>query len=345
MESLAVRYRPHTFEDVVGQESTIKILKQEIESNTFVNSYLFCGASGCGKTTVARIFANDINKGHGKPIEIDAASNSGVDNVRELIKQSQERSLDSEYKTFIIDECHALSSQAWQAFLKGIEEPPKYTIYIFCTTEPNKVPKTILNRVQRFNFARFDTQQICNRLNYILNEEYKLGNVIPTETSKQAVTSIAKMSNGGMRDAVTYLDTCLKYDKKLSVENVSKALGEYSYDTLFSVINLIVDRNEQDLLSKLDEIYNSGSDMHLFVQTMLKFSLDIQKYFVTGNIAVTSIPDIYEKEIKKLELQEAVIPYYSYITKNMLDLFNDIRGVQDCESFITIYFLKMARCE
>ena len=153
------------------------------------------------------------------------------------------------------------------------------------------------------------------------------------------------MSNGGMRDAVTYLDTCLKYDKKLSVENVSKALGEYSYDTLFSVMNLIVDRNEQDLLSKLDEIYNSGSDMHLFVQTMLKFSLDIQKYFITSNIAVTSIPDIYEKEIKKLELQEAVVPYYSYITKNMLDLFNDIRGVQDCESFITIYFLKMARCE
>lgn len=344
MESLAVKYRPKTFEDVCGQESTIRILNQEVISKTFVNAYLFCGASGCGKTTTARIFANAINNGCGNPIEIDAASNSGVDNVRELIRQSQERSLDSEYKIYIIDECHAFSSQAWQAFLKGIEEPPKYTIYIFCTTESNKVPKTILNRVQRFNFAKFSTSQICERLNYILNEEYKLGNVIPTETSKQAVTSIAKMSNGGMRDAITFLDTCLKYDKNLSIDNVSKALGEYSYDTMFSILNLIVDRNETELLSKLSDVFNSGSDIHLFVSTMLKFVLDIQKYFITKNISVTSIPDIYEDEIKKLELQDS-IPYYSYITKSVLELYNNIKGVQDCDSFVTIYFLKMTRCE
>lgn len=344
MESLAVKYRPHTFEDVVGQESTIKILKQEIDTGTFVNAYLFCGSSGCGKTTTARIFADAINKGAGSPIEIDGASNSGVDNVRELIKQAQERSLDSEYKIFVIDECHALSSQAWQAFLKTIEEPPRYTIFIFCTTESNKVPKTILNRVQRFNFSRFDTKQICDRLNHILNEEYKVGNVIPTDTSKQAVLSIAKMSNGGMRDAVTLLDTCLKYDKSLSVENVSKALGEYSYDTMFSVLNLIVDRNEAGLLTKLEEIYNSGSDMHLFVSTLLKFVLDVQKYFITNSIAVTSIPDIYEGEIKRLELQDSV-PYYSYVTKNVLELLGTIKGVSDCSGFITIYLLKITRCE
>lgn len=344
MESLAVRYRPMTWEEVCGQTSTIKILKQEIETKTFVNAYLFCGASGCGKTTTARIFSREINKGVGSPIEIDAASNSGVDNVRELIRQSQERSLDSEYKIFIIDECHALSSQAWQAFLKGIEEPPKYTIYIFCTTEPNKVPKTILNRVQRFNFAKFSTNQICERLNFILNEEYKSGNVIPTETSKQAVNSIAKMSNGGMRDAITYLDTCLKYDKRLSVENVSSALGEYSYDTMIDVLNTIVDRNENELISRLEEIYNSGSDIHLFVSQMTKFVLDVQKYFITKNFNVTSIPDIYEEKIKMFELQDS-IPYYSYLTKGMIDLMSSIKGVSDCNYYVTAYLLKMLRCE
>lgn len=344
MESLAVRYRPNNWEDVCGQSSTIKILKQEVETETFVNAYLFCGASGCGKTTTARILADKINKGCGSPIEIDAASNSGVDNVRELIKQSQERSLDSEYKIYIIDECHALSSQAWQAFLKGIEEPPKYTIYIFCTTEPNKVPKTILNRVQRFNFTRFSTQQVCDRLNHILNEEYKLGNVIPTETSKQAVISIAKMSNGGMRDAITYLDTCLKYDKALTIENVSNALGEYSYDAVISILNLIVDRNEKELISKLEEIYRSGSDVHQFVSQMTKFVLDVQKYFITGDLSVTAIPDIYLEEIKKFELQDSV-PYYSYITKGMIDLLSTIKDVQDCNHFVTAYLLKMLRCE
>ena len=153
MEALAVKYRPKTFEDVVSQNAIIRILRKQIELKQFKNCYLFCGASGCGKTTVARIFANAINQGNGNPIEIDAASNNGVDNVRQLIKTASERSLDSEYKIIIIDECHALTTQAWQAFLKCIEEPPMYTIFIFCTTDPQKIPTTIINRTMRFNFS------------------------------------------------------------------------------------------------------------------------------------------------------------------------------------------------
>ena len=150
-ESLAVKYRPRTFADLCGQSSVVKILTRQIETGEFKNAVLFNGASGCGKTTIARIIANMINNGVGEPIEIDAASNSSVDNVRQIIHDAQERSIDSKYKIYIIDECHSLSNQAWQAFLKCIEEPPKYTIFIFCTTDPQKIPETIKNRVQRLD--------------------------------------------------------------------------------------------------------------------------------------------------------------------------------------------------
>ena len=170
-EALATIYRPRKFEEVCSQTSIVKILQRQIDTGEFKNSYLFCGSSGCGKTTCARIFANEINKGVGSPIEIDGASNNGVENVKMIIKAAQERSIDSKYKIYIIDECHALTSQAWQAFLKCIEEPPTYTIFIFCTTDPQKIPETIKNRVQRFTFNRIPTNIIKDRLAYICRQE------------------------------------------------------------------------------------------------------------------------------------------------------------------------------
>ena len=131
MKSFGVKYRPSTWEEVVGQESVLKILKQQINTKSFKNAYIFSGASGSGKTTCARIFANEINEHLGSPIEIDAASNNGVDNVRYISENAKERALDAEYKIYIIDEAHVLTNQAWNAFLKVIEEPPKYTIFIF----------------------------------------------------------------------------------------------------------------------------------------------------------------------------------------------------------------------
>lgn len=172
-KTLAVKYRPSEWSDVVEQESTKIILKNQLDTNSVKNAYLFVGSAGCGKTTCARIFANKINKGHGNPIEMDAASNSSVDDVREIINQAKTKSLDSEYKVFIIDECHSLSSTAWQALLKLIEEPPAKSIFIFCTTEAQKVPKTILSRVQRFNFQRISQKGIVDRLRYIIEQENK----------------------------------------------------------------------------------------------------------------------------------------------------------------------------
>ena len=166
-EALATKYRPTTFDDVVGQDSTKIILQQQLETGEFKNAYLFVGSAGTGKTTCARIFADEINKHEGTPIELDAASNNGVDDVRNIIQQAKTKSLDSEYKVFIIDECHSLSNTAWQAFLKLIEEPPAKSIFIFCTTNPEKIPKTILSRVQRFDFKRISQDGIVDRLDYI----------------------------------------------------------------------------------------------------------------------------------------------------------------------------------
>lgn len=172
-QALAVTYRPKTFDDVVEQGSVKTILQQQLATNEFKHAYLFCGGAGTGKTTCARIFANEINHGQGNPIELDAASNNGVDDVRNIIQQARSKSLDSEYKVFIIDECHSISNAGWQAFLKIIEEPPARSIFIFCTTDPQKIPKTILSRVQRYDFQRISQEGIVDRLKYIIEQENK----------------------------------------------------------------------------------------------------------------------------------------------------------------------------
>lgn len=173
MQALAIKYRPKNWEDVTEQNCIKSILENQLRNNELQHCYLFVGSAGTGKTTCARIFANEINKGQGNPIELDAASNNSVDDMRDLIAQAKTRSLDSEYKVFIVDECHMITVQGWNAVLKLIEEPPAKSIFIFCTTDPNRIPKTILSRVQRYNFTKISQNGIVDRLKYILiNEGY-----------------------------------------------------------------------------------------------------------------------------------------------------------------------------
>jgi DNA polymerase-3 subunit gamma/tau len=286
MEALAIKYRPKTFEDVTEQESIKIILKQQLETGTIKNAYLFCGGAGTGKTTCARIFANEINKGKGNPIEMDAASNSGVEDVRNITHQAKLKSLDSDYKIFIIDECHAISNTGWQAFLKLIEEPPKNTIFIFATTDPQKIPKTILSRVQRYDFRRISQQGIADRLDYILSQEMS----DDMTADRDAVEYLAKLADGGMRDAITMMDKCLSYTTNLTIENVVKALGTVDYESMKQLTDSIIAGHPLKAVQVVEELYNSGKDIKQFINMYTQFLLDVQKYKLTEDFKYTQFP-------------------------------------------------------
>lgn len=302
MISLAVKYRPQTFDDVVEQESIKVILQQQLKTNEIKHAYLFCGGAGTGKTTCARIFANEINKGKGNPIEMDAASNSGVEDVRNIIQQAKSKSLDSEYKVFIVDECHAISLMGWQAFLKMLEEPPVKSIFIFCTTDPQKIPKTILSRVQRYDFSRISQQGIVDRLFYILEEENILthsgGDVTHDEDS---IEYIAKLADGGMRDAITLMDKALSYSKDLTLENVVKALGTTNYDIMFQLTDAFVYPDSVRMMAVIDSIHSQGKDLKRFIKTYIQFLLDVNKLALGCDWKQLSIPHLkeYEKRMNK----------------------------------------------
>jgi DNA polymerase-3 subunit gamma/tau len=296
--SLAIKYRPNDWSSVVEQSATKKILQQQLDTKTFKNAYLFCGAAGTGKTTCARIFANEINEHQGNPIEMDAASNSSVEDIREIIQQAKTKSLNSEYKVFIIDECHSLSDKAWQALLKLIEEPPAKSIFIFCTTDSQRIPKTILSRVQRYDFKRISHKGIVNRLHEICVREELAP--IPDDGYNDALNFIANIADGGMRDSITLMDKCLAYSKDLTLENVIKALGTANYDTMFKLTNALFDKDSKKVIEIIEDIHMSGLDLKQFVKQYMQFILDINKYDCLGTFDHLQIPATkeYEEELK-----------------------------------------------
>ena len=328
METLAIKYRPKTWEDVTEQTNITTILKNQINTNTIKNAYLFCGGAGTGKTTCARIFANEINKGQGSPIELDAASNNGVDDVREIGKKAKTKSIDSVYKIFIIDECHALSNSAWQSMLKLIEEPPMKTIFIFCTTDPQKIPKTILSRVQRYDFKRISKQGIVDRLEYILTNEHLLTSSGDPQLDGDTFIDVAKgleyiarLSDGGMRDAITMLDKCISYNEDITLESVLSALNLQSQDTMVELTNLILDGDET-LLNLLDDIYMSGTDIKQFTRDYLNFVFDVKKSIILGDIDKTHL--VYTDELKAL-LKKAGNKKLDTLLNRLIKLVSEIK--------------------
>lgn len=284
MEALATKYRPRTFKDVVCQDNIKKVLTNQLETGEIKQAYLFCGSAGTGKTTSARIFANDVNEGKGKPIEIDGASNNGVDNIRSIIDDCRMKSLDSKYKVYIIDEVHMLSIGAFNALLKVLEEPPKGVIFILCTTDPHKIPATILSRLQRFDFKRIPQFEIVQRLKYILNEE---GN---TTYDIEALEYIAKLADGGMRDAIMKLDTVLGYTTNITLQAVLDCLGITNYEHLLKIVQGIINKQADEPIQIIDSIYRDGKDLKLFVKDLNKFVLDLCKLNITRNKELTMIP-------------------------------------------------------
>lgn len=300
--SLAVKYRPKTFDDVVEQEAIKDILIEQLETNSFKHAYLFCGPAGCGKTTAARIFANELNKRKGNPIEVDAASNNGVDNIREIIDNAKRKALDSEYKVYIIDEVHMLSLGAWNAMLKLLEEPPAGTIFIMCTTDPQKIPATILSRVQRYDFSKISLDKIVERLKYIMikekEEAREAGCDGAFEFETEALEYIAKLADGGMRDAITMLDKCLSLSPTLTVESVVKALGTVNYTVYFELLYQLASRNALKAVEVIETVYNSGKDIKQFIRQFQFFVLDVCKYKMFKSFKYIAIPELPEYKTK-----------------------------------------------
>jgi DNA polymerase-3 subunit gamma/tau len=296
MKALAIKYRPKTFDDVVEQGAVKKILQEQLKTKTHQNCYLFTGGAGTGKTTCARIFANEINDHEGNPIEIDAASNNGVENVRDIIDNAKFKALDAAYKVYIIDECHSLSIGAWNAMLKLIEEPPAQTVFIFCTTDPQKIPATIISRVQRYDFQRITYQSIVDRLKQILDWENET-NQEDIIYDMEALGYIAKLADGGMRDAITLLDKCLSYDLNLSVKAVVEALGTIDYNIMFDLTDNIIDTKAEEVIKIIEEAHRSGVDLKQFMKLYMNFLLDAYKYFLMGDFEYLQIPSTYEEAL------------------------------------------------
>lgn len=284
MEALATKYRPRTFKDVVCQDNIKKVLTNQLETGEIKQAYLFCGSAGTGKTTSARIFASDVNGGKGKPIEIDGASNNGVDNIRSIIDDCRMKSLDSKYKVYIIDEVHMLSIGAFNALLKVLEEPPKGVIFILCTTDPHKIPATILSRLQRFDFKRIPQFDIVQRLQYILQQEGKI------TYDMEALEYIAKLADGGMRDAIMKLDTVIGYTNNITLQSVLDCLGITNYEHLVGIVQGIISKQPNEPIQIIDKIYRDGKDLKLFVKDLNKFVLDLCKLSITRNKELTMIP-------------------------------------------------------
>ena len=286
--SLAIKYRPKTFDDLTEQGSVKQILTYQAESGTNKNAYLFTGPAGCGKTTSARIYGTMLNDGIKNLIELDAASNNGVDDIRKIIEQSKFQDLSCKYKIYIIDECHMLSQGAWNAFLKLLEETPAKTVFILCTTDAQKIPKTILSRVQRFDFKKISYEGILKRLSYILQQEKK--DIPELNWTEEALEYIARLSEGGMRDSITLLDKCISFDTNIILENVTKALDITDMSVMHELTKALFANNLNDVITITEKIYQDGNDIKIFCKQYLTYIVNAIKYLSTGNTKLTNLP-------------------------------------------------------
>ena len=347
------KYRPRTFDDVVGQDVVVKTLKNSIINKKIAHAYLFAGPRGTGKTSVAKILAAAVNcestindgdipcmecdtclsikKGTNPDIiEMDAASNRGIDDIRSIIEKVKYRPLQSKYKVYIIDEVHMLTNDSFNALIKTLEEPPEHTIFILATTEPLKILTTIISRCQRYDFSRVYNKDIIDRLKYVIASENNDNRKI--EYEENALKIIADLSNGGMRDALSILDQCLAYNNDSVLENNVNAI--YGITTKKSKIDLIKKVYNKDVdyvVKKIREYNDSGIDIKKLTEDLINIYKEAFIYTTCNNVQLFNVLNVEEaKEIiffyNNAELMEIieilmnVMGKYEY-TKNVADYF------------------------
>lgn len=275
-------WRPKTFSDMVGQEAIVKTLRNQVSTGRIAHAYLFCGSRGTGKTSAAKIMAraiNCLNPQNGDPCgecescktiesgasfdvyEMDAASNSRVEEIRELLEKVDYPPQFGKYKVYIIDEVHMLSNAAFNALLKTLEEPPEYMVFILATTEPQKLPSTILSRCQRFDFGRFSEAEIAGHLAHVVQSS-------GAEAEPEALSLIARAAEGGMRDALSILDMCMGGGEKITEEAVRQALGTADRAFLFSFAGALAEKNGGEALRLVDELMRGGRDVQVFLKDL-----------------------------------------------------------------------------
>ena len=313
-------WRPQNFYDIVGQEHITTTVKNQILNDRIAHAYLFCGTRGTGKTTTAKVFAKALNcldLKDGEPCnecemcrkindglaidvtELDAASNNGVDKIRDIIDDVKYPPQEARFKVYIMDEVHMLSTGAVNAFLKTLEEPPNNVIFILATTDPQKLPITILSRCQRFDFKRINNNEITERLRKIVNEQNALAD-------DKSLNLIARVSDGAMRDALSILDQAISMGNgAVEYDVLINMLGLVTNDHLFNLTNSVIQRNVEKSIGIIDEVVYAGKDIYLFIKDLIAHYRNILMAKVTNN--PEEVLDMSEENIALIKEQASKI--------------------------------------
>ena len=350
-QALYRKYRPSNFDEVVGQQPIIQTLKNAIVQNRIAHAYLFCGPRGTGKTSIAKIFAKMLNcedesnkpcgkcinckmvqnGSHPDIIEIDAASNNGVDEVRNLIDKVKYAPMQGKYKVYIIDEVHMMTTGAFNALLKTIEEPPAHVVFILATTEPNKVIPTIISRCQRFDFNKVSQKDIEKRLSIVCKEE-------KIEIDPEAISLIAQLADGGMRDSLSILDQCIAYcSSNITVDNVREIYGVLTTSDIGKLFEHLYAHEVDALIQQIQECSDKGMNLKRLTSdfiTLLKESI-ILDYSSNSQLVSNTHKEVIEKYLLK-----SPSPFRFNVLNELMDVFNKYNYASNVLDYLETALLK-----